>query len=69
MFEKKLLGTTIWSPLVSGILTGKYNDGFPEGNRFEKNPAFASIYKKYFTDKKEQTLKALNDFKTLATEL
>jgi voltage-dependent potassium channel beta subunit len=23
------LGTTIWSPLASGILTGKYNDGFP----------------------------------------
>jgi len=23
------LGTTIWSPLASGILSGKYNDGFP----------------------------------------
>lgn len=23
------LGTTIWSPLASGILTGKHNDGFP----------------------------------------
>ena len=27
------LGTTIWSPLASGILTGKYNDGFPGGTR------------------------------------
>ncbi len=27
------LGTTIWSPLASGILTGKYNDGIPEGTR------------------------------------
>ena len=27
------LGTTIWSPLASGILTGKYNDGIPEGSR------------------------------------
>lgn len=27
------LGTTIWSPLASGILTGKYNDGVPEGTR------------------------------------
>lgn len=27
------LGTTIWSPLASGILSGKYNDGFPEGTR------------------------------------
>lgn len=28
------LGTTIWSPLASGVLTGKYNDGFPENTRF-----------------------------------
>ncbi|PKQ67237.1 potassium channel beta subunit family protein [Raineya orbicola] len=27
------LGTTIWSPLASGILTGKYNDGFPTDTR------------------------------------
>lgn len=27
------LGTTIWSPLASGLLTGKYNEGFPEGTR------------------------------------
>jgi aryl-alcohol dehydrogenase-like predicted oxidoreductase len=27
------LGTTIWSPLASGILTGKYNDGIPDDSR------------------------------------
>ena len=27
------LGTTIWSPLASGLLTGKYNQGIPEGTR------------------------------------
>jgi voltage-dependent potassium channel beta subunit len=27
------LGTTIWSPLASGVLTGKYNDGFPNDTR------------------------------------
>jgi len=27
------LGTTIWSPLKSGVLTGKYNKGIPEGSR------------------------------------
>ena len=27
------LGTTIWSPLGSGLLTGKYNDGIPEDSR------------------------------------
>ncbi len=29
------MGTTIWSPLMSGLLTGKYNDGFPKGTRFD----------------------------------
>jgi voltage-dependent potassium channel beta subunit len=27
------LGTTIWSPLASGILTGKYAKGIPKGSR------------------------------------
>jgi len=27
------LGTTTWSPLASGLLTGKYNDGFPADSR------------------------------------
>ncbi len=28
------LGTTIWSPLAAGLLTGKYNDGVPDSSRF-----------------------------------
>ncbi|KAE8444627.1 hypothetical protein EG329_014375 [Mollisiaceae sp. DMI_Dod_QoI] len=27
-------GTTIWSPLYQGILTGKYNDGVPKDSRY-----------------------------------
>lgn len=27
-------GTTVWSPLASGLLTGKYLDGIPEDSRF-----------------------------------
>ena len=27
------MGTTIWSPLASGLLTGKYNDGVPDDAR------------------------------------
>ena len=29
LYDDMGLGTTIWSPLASGILTGKYNDGLP----------------------------------------
>ncbi len=34
LYEEIGLGTTIWSPLASGVLTGKYNEGLPEGSRF-----------------------------------
>lgn len=27
------MGTTVWSPLASGLLTGKYSGGVPEGSR------------------------------------
>ncbi len=27
------IGTTTWSPLASGLLTGKYNDGIPDDSR------------------------------------
>ncbi|WP_109695227.1 potassium channel beta subunit family protein [Chitinophaga deserti] len=33
VFNSVGLGTTIFSPLASGILTGKYNNGVPEGSR------------------------------------
>jgi len=33
LYERLGLGTTIWSPLKGGLLTGKYNDGVPEGSR------------------------------------
>ena len=33
LYDEIGLGTTIWSPLASGILTGKYNDGIPDGSR------------------------------------
>jgi voltage-dependent potassium channel beta subunit len=33
LFRSIGLGTTIWSPLASGLLTGKYNNGIPEGTR------------------------------------
>jgi len=33
IYETVGLGTTIWSPLASGLLTGKYNDGIPKKSR------------------------------------
>jgi len=33
LFKEEGLGTTIWSPLCSGLLTGKYMDGMPSNTR------------------------------------
>jgi voltage-dependent potassium channel beta subunit len=33
LFRDLGYGTTIWSPLASGVLTGKYNSGVPAGTR------------------------------------
>ena len=33
IFEKYKMGTTTWSPLASGALTGKYLEGVPDGSR------------------------------------
>ncbi len=33
LYEDIGLGTTTWSPLAGGLLTGKYRDGIPEGSR------------------------------------
>ena len=35
LYKARGLGTTIWSPLASGLLTGKYNDGVPAGSRLD----------------------------------
>lgn len=36
LFEKYGMGTTIWSPLASGILSGKYNQGIPSDSRLAR---------------------------------
>ena len=33
VYEEHRLGTTTWSPLASGLLTGKYQSGIPAGSR------------------------------------
>lgn len=70
LFDDYGIGTTIWSPLASGVLTGKYNKGIPEGSRFDTNKQYMSIYEKYLGEnKKDETIKKLNDLEAVATEL
>lgn len=39
LYKQFQYGTTIWSPLASGLLTGKYNNGIPEDSRYATNKA------------------------------
>lgn len=38
LYEKYGMGLTVWSPLASGLLTGKYNDGIPQDSRLARFP-------------------------------
>lgn len=65
-------GFTVWSPLAAGILTGKYNDGFPEGSRFslEKNEKFKFIFDMYLGDDvKEVTVEKLKKLQVIAERI
>ena len=72
LFEKYGLGTTIWSPLGGGMLSGKYNDGnIPEGSRFDVSDMFKDFsWNKYIgDDKREKTIGILKGLKETAEEL
>jgi voltage-dependent potassium channel beta subunit len=73
IFKTVGLGTTIWSPLAAGLLTGKYNNGIPEDSRMaikgfewlkEKNVQEAKIDKvrklKHIADNLHCSLAALS---------
>lgn len=54
------LGTTIWSPLASGLLSGKYNDGIPKGSRFALE-GFDWLKDRWVMDDKLKKVKKLSE--------
>ena len=65
LYEDIGLGTTIWSPLASGLLTGKYINGVPEGSRATL-PGYEWL-RGLLTD--EARNKKVADLKVIADEL
>lgn len=47
LFANHRYGTTVWSPLAGGILTGKYNESTPEDSRLGAGGFFAQFYAKF----------------------
>lgn len=54
------LGTTIWSPLASGLLSGKYNDGIPKGSRFALE-GFNWLKDRWMVDDKIKKVRKLSE--------
>jgi voltage-dependent potassium channel beta subunit len=68
LYERIGLGTTIWSPLASGLLTGKYNDGIPPDTRTTIE-GYEWLRSRVAGDKVEETIAKLRQMAPIADEL
>ena len=68
LYSELGLGTTIWSPLASGVLTGKYNDGIPADARMAA-PGYEWLAQFVQGREGEARLAKARRFTTLAKEL
>ncbi|MCA8972656.1 MAG: aldo/keto reductase [Planctomycetes bacterium] len=68
LYETIGLGTTIWSPLASGILTGKYANGIPDGSRMSL-PEYGFLRERLESDEGRQQVEKAGALQGLATEL
>jgi len=70
LFEQFQYGTTIWSPLASGLLTGKYNDGIPEDSRFATNKSsFEGVIKSLQTEEGKAKIAKVRKLTEIAEKL
>jgi voltage-dependent potassium channel beta subunit len=59
------LGLTIWSPLASGLLTGKYNDGIPPGTRATL-PGYEFLHKRFVDDEAARRIEKVRRLQPIA---
>jgi aryl-alcohol dehydrogenase-like predicted oxidoreductase len=68
LYEHIGLGTTVWSPLASGLLTGKYNDGDPGGTRISLEN-YEWLRQQFETDEARQRLGKVKELAQVANDL
>lgn len=68
LYDSIGLGTTIWSPLASGLLTGKYNDGDPGGTRISL-PAYGWLREQFENDEARSRLRKVKQLAAVASDL
>jgi len=61
IYQNVGLGTTIWSPLASGLLTGKYNEGLPAGSRLALK-GYEWVREKYFQEGKLERVRKMTEY-------
>ena len=62
------LGTTIWSPLASGLLTGKYNNGIPADSRVNL-PGYEWLKAMFESEEGQKRLQSVRELVPIAEEL
>ncbi len=62
------LGTTIWSPLASGLLTGKYNNGIPKGTRLTL-PGYEWLKKEFTSEEGQRRIEKVRQLEPIAKGL
>ena len=67
LYDEIGLGTTIWSPLASGLLTGKYNAGIPEDSRLTLE-GYEWLRKRFETEEWKLNLEKVRQLSKLADE-
>jgi voltage-dependent potassium channel beta subunit len=60
------LGTTIWSPLAGGLLTGKYSGGIPQDSRAEAHKSTEWLYQRFTNEEANHRLDIVRQLSDLA---
>lgn len=68
LYQEIGLGTTIWSPLASGLLTGKYGQGIPAGTRITFK-GFEWLRKEFESEEARKKIAKVEQLKLVADEL
>ena len=68
IIDKYGLGTTIWSPLCSGMLTGKYQDGIPTDSRFNLD-GYEWLKDRYNSAVGKDRIQHVNQFQSIIQDL
>lgn len=68
LYSELGLGTTIWSPLASGLLTGKYNKGVPVDSRLAQG-SYAWLRDALLSDPEAKRVERAQRFTKVAEEL